>query len=888
MSNAAPFSWIDALAARGEVVAVPVGRTLGITDVGQLTVVRRGRLDLFSVDPGADGQGRRRHLCRLGAADAALALAEGAVELIGVPLEDVEVVRGPIAVARALAGEQGEATLAVALRPWGLGLRGAIGRVAVGALPADDGGWGAIEALQAAATEGLRALHDALHAEHIRRLARRSSVDAGVFSSALRGLVALTRPAAAVSPGEAIEDPAAAVVAVVAKAAGFELAPSAAPEGVRGVEAVRSIARSARIQTRDVALRGRWWRTEGGPLVGFIEQDVAPVALVPSARGLLLVSPHDGTRRRVNASVAALLHPMAVQLYRPLPDRALSVGDVARFALRGTGPDLRRAVVLALVASLVGLVTPAAMGIVFEEVVPNGDRSSLVFVALGIAAAALAQTLFGVVQALALTRVEARAAPVLQSAVWDRVLRLPARFFRRYAAADLALRVGAIEAIRQMVSTVTIQAVLSGLLSVSYLILLVSYDATLAAAGLGLVALTLLLTASGASLQLRRQRAMAEAESRQTTFVMQLVTGVARLRDACAEHRAFARWSGLLASQSRTASESARISSFFASFDAAWPLVTTMIVFTMAVAATARGLGTGEFIAFNAAFGAFLGAALSLGDAALRSLSLVPAWERARPILETVPESGSTRPEAGRLDGSVELSRVSFRYAPDGPAILDDVTIEARPGELIAIVGPSGSGKSTLLRILLGFETPESGAVYYDGQDLAGVDLQSVRRQIGVVLQHGTLMAGDLYTNIAGPTGRSLEEAWEAARLAGLDRDIKAMPMGMHTVLMDGGGTLSGGQKQRLMIARALVGRPRIVVLDEATSALDNRSQAQVTQSLDALQATRIVIAHRLSTIARADRIYVLDKGRVVEQGRMDELIARGGTFAALARRQMT
>lgn len=719
-----------------------------------------------------------------------------------------------------------------------------------------------------------------------RRLGRRSSVDAGLFTSALRGFVALTRRTEDGVLTEAVEDPTAAAVAVAARADGFELTPAAAPAGVRGLDAVRSIARAARIQTREVALRGRWWRTERGPLVGFLEQDLEPVALVPGARGLRMVGA-GGVRRRLTASVAALLHPMAVQLYRPLPDRPLSVWDVARFALRGTGADLRRAVLLALAASLVGLVTPAAMGLVFEEVVPNGDRSTLAFVAIGIAAAALAQTLFGVVQALALTRVEARAAPALQAAVWDRVLRLPARFFRRYAAADLALRVGAIEAIRQMVSTVTLQAVLSGLLSVSYLILLVSYDATLAVAGLGLVTLTLLLTAVGAAVQLRRQRAMADAESKQTTFVMQLVTGVARLRDASAEHRAFARWGGMLAAQARTASESGRVSSFFASFDAAGPLVTPLVVFTMAVAATGRGLGTGEFIAFHAAFGAFLGATLSLGDAALRSLSLVPAWERARPILETVPESGSTRPEASSLEGAVELSRVCFRYTPDGPPILDEVTIEARPGELVAIVGPSGSGKSTLLRILLGFETPESGAVYYDGQDLAGVDLQSVRRQIGVVLQHGTLMAGDLYTNIAGPTGRSLEEAWEAARLAGLDRDIKAMPMGMHTVLMDGGGTLSGGQKQRLMIARALVGRPRIMVLDEATSALDNRSQALVTQSLDALAATRIVIAHRLITIAHADRIYVLDKGRVVESGRMDALLAAGGTFAALARRQM-
>jgi ATP-binding cassette subfamily C protein len=265
----------------------------------------------------------------------------------------------------------------------------------------------------------------------------------------------------------------------------------------------------------------------------------------------------------------------------------------------------------------------------------------------------------------------------------------------------------------------------------------------------------------------------------------------------------------------------------------------------------------------------------------------VPTYERAKPILETLPEVDEMKADPGELTGELEVSHVSFRYREDGPIVLKDVSVQVKPGEFVALVGPSGSGKSTLFRLLLGFEKLEAGAVYYNGRDLVGLDIREVRRQIGVVLQNGKLMAGDIFTNIIGSSLLTLEDARQAARMAGLEDDLKAMPMGLHTVISEGGGTLSGGQRQRLLIARALVHRPRILFFDEATSALDNRTQAIVSESLDNLQATRIVIAHRLSTIMNADRIYVLQDGRVVQQGTYDELIQAEGVFADLAKRQM-
>jgi ATP-binding cassette subfamily C protein len=278
---------------------------------------------------------------------------------------------------------------------------------------------------------------------------------------------------------------------------------------------------------------------------------------------------------------------------------------------------------------------------------------------------------------------------------------------------------------------------------------------------------------------------------------------------------------------------------------------------------------------------------ITTSSAILASFNTIPLYEQAKPILEARPEVDGHKADPGTLTGAIEVQHAAFRYAEDGPPVLRDVTLSVRPGEFVAFVGASGSGKSTLLRLLLAFEAPTAGAVYVDGQDLSGLDVQSVRRQIGVVLQNGRLLSGDLFTNIVGSGLATTEDAWEAARMAGLDDDIRAMPMGMHTVVSEGGGMLSGGQRQRLMIARALVHRPRILLFDEATSALDNRTQAVVSASLERLQATRIVVAHRLSTIIKADRIFVIERGEIVEEGSYEELMRRDGAFAALARRQL-
>jgi len=268
-------------------------------------------------------------------------------------------------------------------------------------------------------------------------------------------------------------------------------------------------------------------------------------------------------------------------------------------------------------------------------------------------------------------------------------------------------------------------------------------------------------------------------------------------------------------------------------------------------------------------------------------LGVMPALERILPILEEKSEVSESKLPAGELTGEIDAAEIRFRYKPDAPLVLKDINLSIRPGAFVAIVGSSGSGKSTLLRVLLGLEKPESGAVLYDGMDISELDVSSVRRQIGVVMQHGQLMEGSIFSNIVGSLPLTMDDAWEVARLVGLEADIKDLPMGMHTIVNEGGTTFSGGQRQRLLIARSLVHHPRIIVFDEATSSLDNETQAIVSKTLDAMRSTRIVVAHRLSTIEHADRILVMDRGEIVEDGTYSELMEKKGLFAELAARQI-
>jgi ATP-binding cassette subfamily C protein len=651
---------------------------------------------------------------------------------------------------------------------------------------------------------------------------------------------------------------------------------------------LREVAKASRFRIRLVALKGTWWKQDNGPLLAFLEKDRQPVALLPGARKKYeLHDPVAHTKTVVTEKVAATLDPFAYMFYRPFPARVMSAWELLKFGIQGQKNDLSMIVVTGIAVGLLALLVPVATGVIFDSIIPSAERPQLLQLSLALLVITVAAAMFQISQNVAILRLRGRLSGTIQAAIWDRLLSLPVSFFRHYTAGDLGTRVMGINTIEQILTGTAIGAILSGVFSTFSFILLFYYNSRLALIATGLVLLSMAVTAFVSYSQVRYQRKAVEQEGKISGVVLQAITGITKFRAAGAEGRAFAFWSKEFSLLKQITYKARDVANNLTVFNAGYQVVTAMAIFAMVAFSIRANMSTGTFLAFNAAFVQFITAVLTLSTAFVATLSIVPLYERVQPILQALPEVDELKADPGELTGGVEVSHVSFRYYADAPDILKDVSLHVNPGEFVALVGASGSGKTTLFRLLLGFETPLSGAIYYDGKNLAGLDIREVRRQIGVVLQNGQLMTGDIFTNIIGSSLLTLDDAWEAARMAGLDEDIKQMPMGMHTVISAGGGTLSGGQRQRLLIARAIVHKPRILFFDEATSALDNRTQAIVSESLENLQATRIVIAHRLSTIMNADRIYVLQRGQVVQSGTYSELISQEGLFADLAKRQI-
>ncbi len=666
-------------------------------------------------------------------------------------------------------------------------------------------------------------------------------------------------------------------------------APAESSGGAKVEDSLVGICRASGVRHRLVVLKNNWWEQENGPILAYSSEDGQPVALLPhSSHKYRVHRLASQTPEIVDQNVAETLKPEGYMFYRPLPEQPVSGREFLSFGLRSCAGDIRMIVLLGFSTAILGLLTPIVTGIIFDSVIPSAAKSQLGQIVFLLLICAVTTSLFDVVRGIAQIRVESKMDISLQSAVWDRLLSLSPTFFRKYSSGDLAFRSMGVNYMRQILSGVTITAILGGIFSLVNFILLFYYDWKLAlvATGLGVVGVTFTVWIS--VFKVRYQRKVSALQGTLFGMVLQFITGISKLRVSGTESRAFSSWAEKFAEQKEMDYRSGRIDCVLSTFNSVFPVLASIALFSWVTFKSMGGLSAGEFLAFNTAYINFQMALLQMGGALTSSLSVVPFYERLKPILKELPETGAGKADPAGLVGDIEVNRVRFHYDPNGPPILKDISLQIRPGEFVALVGSSGSGKSTLLRLLLGFETPDSGTIYYDQQDLASLDIRGVRHQIGVVLQNSQLMAGDIYQNIVGATDLSLEDAWRAARMAGIEEDIKNMPMNMHTVIGAGGGTLSGGQRQRLLVARAIARQPQILFFDEATSALDNRTQEVVSQSLEELEVTRIVIAHRLSTIQKADRIYVLEAGEIVQSGGYEELIAdKEGVFARLAKRQL-
>ena len=654
-------------------------------------------------------------------------------------------------------------------------------------------------------------------------------------------------------------------------------------DGLEGTVAVRALAAASKVYTRRVTLDGAWWAAADEPVLGF-HPDGTPVALLPTGDGMACVEP-DGRRSILNKRVAAELLDAGFVFAKPVIDAEVDERTLTRIAVTGRRRAITSYIGWSIVLALSGLAVPFASGIVFKQIVPDSDRSRLWFLLAALVLVALATLPLQLALTASRTRFETMASLDIQRGIWGRVLVSPVTLVRRIGAGDLAMRLAGLEMARDPIdSTVltVLPALLSGLLAGLVLFI---YSAALAI--LVLIAGTLIL---GTGLRLARRAAREQRDLDQATgavngFLFQTLVAIPKLRVAGAEPRAFLAW----ADQFRFAvgQRLMRAGGRQMLLTEMIPTLGSLALFASVAIVGASSIGVDVFVAFQTTFNLFLAGVTGTVTAAGTALALRPTLERAIELTREEAEADPARGDQGRLRGEVAFANVTFRYHPTMRPVLDELTFQIAQGEMVAIAGHSGCGKSTIIRLLLGFEQPEQGSVLFDGQHLRSLDVEAVRRQLGVVLQDGQLIPGTVRENLSGVASLSEQDAWELAEMVALADEIRAMPMGLDTVVTMNGGAFSGGQRQRLLIGRALSGRPRILLLDEATSSLDNVAQRAITENLGRLGMTRIVIAHRLSTMVGADRILVVDRGRIVEEGSYEDLMAREEHFHRLASRQM-
>ncbi len=659
------------------------------------------------------------------------------------------------------------------------------------------------------------------------------------------------------------------------------------PEKMESIdEVLEFLLRPYGIMTREIVLSKGWRSDASGAMLTTFVSTGKPVALIPAgAGGYRYLDPETGKQVRVTSSAEKLFSDEAIVFYKPFPTKALSLKELYKYIISGID---RSTIVgyfgFALVAAVVAMLVPWINRMLFSDVVSSKDTQALVAVAVFLLFVTLSSLLYGTVQELFLHRMTQKLKIHIESATMMRLLSLPSLFFSRFTSGDLASRVQNVDILVYEILNMVMTCFTTALFSFIYVFQIGSFAPALAVPAFIVAALQTIAVIAMLVIRSRVNKVRMELTSKESGLAYSLITGIEKIKLSGAEKRAFSKWANAYAKQASYMYNPPLFVKAFPAIMTAISLVGTVVIYYLAIRSD---VDVSQYYAFNAAFAMVSGAFTALVPMIEPASQITPMFELIRPIIETEPEIAEDKPVIDALSGAIELSNITFRYSEDLPPVLDDMSLKIRPGQYVAITGKTGCGKSTLMRIMLGFEKPQKGAVYYDGRDLNRIDLKSLRSKIGTVMQNSTLFLGDIYSNISiSAPWLSLEEAWEAAEMAGVADDIRKMPMNMFTYIGEGSGGLSGGQRQRIMIARAIAPKPRILMFDEATSALDNITQKQVSDSLDSLDCTRVIIAHRLSTIKNCDRILVLDEGKIVEDGTYDELMAKNGFFAELVARQ--
>ena len=637
---------------------------------------------------------------------------------------------------------------------------------------------------------------------------------------------------------------------------------------------------------REVLLSRGWHEDAMGAMIASLKEDGTVVALLPSdLGGYEYNDPHTGKRVRITGRTEDRIGEEALYFYRPLPMRELKLRDLFRYMTDCLTPrDFVGFGLAALVITLIGILMPKLNFILMGTVVQLGSMQLLYAVMSFCLFATIGSLLFSIIRSLLLNRIRYKLNINVGAATMMRILSLPATFFKDYSAGELNQYIGYMNNLCNTMVDSVFSTSITGVFSLVYLTQIFAYAPSLVWPSLIVTLLTLTVSLLSATVQMRLDKERLVFNAKERGLVYSLITGIQKLRLSGAENRAFYKWSAVYSKGAELAYNPPVMIRLSGVITAAISMIGTAVMYYVAVRS---GVSVAEYYAFNTAYAYISTAFNALATVALSAAAIRPSIELIQPLLKTSPEVSDGLETVTQLSGGIELSHITFGYDPDSKPLFEDLSLQIPARQYIAIVGKSGCGKSTLMRLLLGFEKPQRGAIYYDRKDTQKLDMRSVRRQIGTVMQDGRLFSGSIFDNIviSAPT-LTLNEAWEAAEIAGIADDIREMPMGMHTVLQEGGGTISGGQRQRLMIARAIAPKPKILMFDEATSALDNITQKKVSEALDKMKCTRIVIAHRLSTIKHCNRIVVLDGGKIAESGTYEQLMAKNGLFAELVSRQ--
>ncbi len=667
----------------------------------------------------------------------------------------------------------------------------------------------------------------------------------------------------------------------------YHVKPQELPENLSDInEQLEYLLRPSGIMRRNVNLQGKWYRDSIGAFLGTTKKGDA-VAIIPCGfTGYIFHDYESGADIKVNHKTAKLLSEEAICFYKQFPLKALSIKELIRYLVQTLSrSDFIMIGLATLIATLLGLINPYVNKLIFEKLIYSQSFQLMLPVACLLLGVTLSTALIEITKSLIRARLQTKVEITVEAALMMRILSLPAHFFKKYSAGELFSRFQYIKGLCNMLGDVVLTVGLSSVFSLVYMIQIFNFTPALVVPSLIIIVITLLFSALTTFMQAKTSKKTMEHNARINGLVYSLISGVQKLKLAGAERRSFGKWANAYKDAAKLQYDPPAVIKLNAVISTAISLLGIIVIYY--IAAVSR-ISVADYMAFSAAYGMVSGALTTLTGMALTTANIKPVMDMVKPILETIPEISTDKKVVTRLSGSIELNNISFRYSADMPLILDDLSLKIRAGQYVAIVGQTGCGKSTLMRLMLGFEQPQKGAIYYDGKDMTTIDLKSLRRKIGVVMQNGKLFQGDIYSNIViNAPWLTLAEAWDAAEMAGIAEDIRNMPMGMHTLISEGQGGFSGGQKQRLMIARAIAPRPRILMFDEATSALDNMTQKTVSESLNKLKCTRIVIAHRLSTIRQCDRIIVLDQGKIIEDGKYDELLKKNGFFAGLVERQM-